>query len=77
MTRKAHNLDENISKIYFSINDENFQYSRVQRRAATIISANIDWNISIVEKLSMKYMGTTCRPLSQMIMENKKKEFRL
>lgn len=73
MTRKAHNLYENPDRIYFSIDDENFPYKGVKGRAAIRISVDIDWNIPIVEKLSMKYLGTTNHPLTQMIMENTKK----
>lgn len=73
MTRKAHNMYENPKKIYFSIDDENFPYKGVKGRAVIRISEDIDWNIPIVEKLNMKYLGTTNHPLAQMIMENTKK----
>lgn len=71
-TRKARNLYKN-SKIYFSIDDENFPYKGVKGRAIVKISEDVDWNIPIVEKISIKYLGTIDNPLAQMIMENTKK----
>jgi len=71
MTKKARNIYRNPDKIYFSIDDENFPYKGVKGRAvARRISEDIDWNIPIVEKLNIKYLGTTNHPLANMIMEN-------
>jgi hypothetical protein len=68
MTKKARNLYKNP---YFSIDDENFTYKGV--KGMVKISEDIDWNIPVVEKLSMKYLGTIDNPLAQMIMENTRK----
>ena len=72
-TRKARNLYKNPDKVYFSIDDESFPYKGVKGRADIRISEDVDWNIPIVEKLNLKYLGTTKHPLAQMIMENTRK----
>lgn len=72
MTRKARNLYKN-PKVYFSIDDETFPYKGVKGRGMVRISEDIDWNIPIVEKLSMKYLGTIDNPLAQIIMDNTRK----
>ena len=69
-TKKARNIYRNPDKIYFSIDDENFPYKGVKGRAVARISEDIDWNIPIVEKINIKYLGTTEHPLAKMIMEN-------
>jgi general stress protein 26 len=72
-TKKARNLYSNLDKIYFSIDDENFPYKGVKGRAIAKISEDIDWNIPIVEKINIKYLGTNEHPLANMIMENTRK----
>ena len=72
MTRKARNLYKN-PKVYFSIDDETFPYKGVKGRGMVRISEDIDWNIPIAEKLSMKYLGTIDNPLAQIIMDNTRK----
>jgi uncharacterized pyridoxamine 5'-phosphate oxidase family protein len=73
MTKKAQNIHRNPEKIYFSIDDMNFPYKGVKGRGAARISEDIDWNIPIVEKINIKYLGTTNHPLANMIMENTRK----
>ena len=51
----------------------NFPYKGVKGRGVARISEDIDWNIPIVEKISIKYLGTTNHPLANMIMENTRK----
>lgn len=72
-TRKIRNLNENLNKIYFCIDDENFPYKGVKGRGTTKISEDIDLNIPITEKIILKYLGTLDNPLAQMIMENARK----
>ncbi len=73
ITKKARNIYRNPDKIYFSIDDMNFPYKGVKGRGVARISEDIDWNIPIVEKISIKYLGTTNHPLANMIMENTRK----
>jgi uncharacterized pyridoxamine 5'-phosphate oxidase family protein len=73
MTKKAQNIYRNPDKIYFSIDDENFPYKGVKGKAVARISEDIDWNIPIVEKINIKYLGNIEHPLAKMIMENTRK----
>jgi uncharacterized pyridoxamine 5'-phosphate oxidase family protein len=73
MTKKARNIYRNPDKIYFSIDDEHFPYKGVKGKAAARISEDIDWNIPIVEKINIKYLGNIEHPLAKMIMENTRK----
>ena len=69
---KIQNILRNPDKIYFSIYDENDPYRGVKGKLA-IISEDIQKNLSIVEKINMKYLGTLEHPLAKMIIENTKK----
>jgi general stress protein 26 len=70
MTRKVQNIQRNPDKIYFSIDDENFPYQGVKGRATATISEDIQKNLSVVEKINLKYLGTLEHPLAKMLMEN-------
>jgi nitroimidazol reductase NimA-like FMN-containing flavoprotein (pyridoxamine 5'-phosphate oxidase superfamily) len=72
MTRKVQTIQRNPDKIYFSINDENFPYQGVKGRATARISEDIQKNLSIVEKINLKYLGTLEHPLAKRLMENTK-----
>ena len=71
-TKKFQNIRRNPDKIYFSIDDENFPFKGVKGRAVAKISEDIQKNLSIVEKINIKYLGTIEHPLAKMIMENTK-----
>lgn len=70
MTRKVQSIQRNPDKIYFSIDDENFPYQGVKGRATARISEDIQKNLSIVEKINLKYLGTLEHPLAKRLMEN-------
>jgi general stress protein 26 len=70
MTRKVQNIRRNPDKIYFSIDDENYPYKGAKGRAAARISEDIQKNLSVVEKINLKYLGTLEHPLAKMLMEN-------
>ena len=72
MTRKVQSIQRNPRKIYFSIDDENFPYQGVKGRATARISEDIQRNLSIVEKINLKYLGTLEHPLAKRLMENTK-----
>ena len=76
-SKKARNLYRNPNKIYFSIDDENFPYKGVKGRAIAKISEDIDWNIPIVEKINIKYLGTLNHPLANIIMDNTRKAMQI
>ena len=70
MTRKVQNIRRNPDKIYFSIDDENYPYKGVKGRATARISEDIQKNLSVVEKINLKYLGTLEHPLAKMLMAN-------
>jgi general stress protein 26 len=70
MTRKVQNMQRNPDKIYFSIDDENYPYKGVKGRATARLSEDIPKNLSVVEKINLKYLGTLEHPLAKMLMEN-------
>jgi nitroimidazol reductase NimA-like FMN-containing flavoprotein (pyridoxamine 5'-phosphate oxidase superfamily) len=70
MTRKIQNIRRNLDKIYFSIDDENYPYKGVKGRAGARISEDVQKNLSIVEKINLKYLGTLEHPLAKRLMEN-------
>jgi general stress protein 26 len=70
MTKKVQNMQRYPDKIYFSIDDENYPYKGVKGRATARISEDIQKNLSIVEKINLKYLGTLEHPLAKMLMEN-------
>jgi hypothetical protein len=70
MTRKVQNIRRNPGKIYFSIDDEDYPYKGVKGRADARTSEDIQKNLSIVEKINLKYLGTLEHPLAKRLMEN-------
>jgi len=70
MTRKVQNIQRNPDKIYFCIDDENYPYKGVKGRAVARVSEDIQKNLSIVEKINLKYLGTVEHPLAKRLMEN-------
>jgi general stress protein 26 len=69
-TLKIKNIRDNPDKIYFSIDEESFPPKGVKGRATATISEDIRHNVSILEKLNLKYLGTLDHPLAKMLMEN-------
>ena len=69
-TKKVQNIRRNPDKVYFSIDDENFPYKGVKGRASATISEDVRKNLSIIEKINLKYLGTLEHPLAKMLMEN-------
>jgi general stress protein 26 len=69
-TKKVNNIRRNPDKIYFSIDDENFPYKGVKGKGSGSISEDIKRNLSVIEKINMKYLGTLEHPLAKMLMDN-------
>ena len=68
-TKKVQNIRRNPDKIYFSIDDENFPYKGVKGRGEASISEDIQKNVTIVEKIILKYLGTLNQPLAKTMTE--------
>ena len=57
ISRKTQNIQRNLDRVYFSIDDENIPYKGVKGRAVARISEDMQKNLSIVEKINLKYLG--------------------
>lgn len=55
--------------MYFSIDDKKFPYNS-KGRAIAKISEGIDWNVSIVGQINIKYLCTTGNPIAKLMTEN-------
>lgn len=69
-SRKVQNIRRNPDKIYYSIDDENYFYEGVKGRARATIIEDTQKNISILEKINLKYLGTLKHPVARELMEN-------
>lgn len=69
-TLKVQNIKRNPDKLYFSIDDESYPYKGVKGRGKAIISEDKESNVSIIEKINLKYLGTLDHPLAKRLLEN-------
>lgn len=69
-TKKIQNIRKKPDKIYFSIDDENLPYKGVKGRGEASLSEDIQKNLTIIEKINRKYLGTLEHPLAKMLMDN-------
>ena len=69
-TKKVQNIRRDPSKIYFSIDDENYPYKGVKGRGEAKISEDIQKNVAIIEKITRKYLGTLDHPIAKMMLDN-------
>jgi general stress protein 26 len=67
---KVQNIQRNPDKLYFSIDDDSYPQKGVKGRASTVISEDIPRNMSIMEKVNMKYLGTLDHPIAKEILGN-------
>src|SRR6266511_1185285 len=70
MTKKVQNIQRNPNKVYFSIAEENYPYKGTKGRAVARISEDIQKNLSIIEKINLKYLGTLEHPLAKRLTES-------
>jgi nitroimidazol reductase NimA-like FMN-containing flavoprotein (pyridoxamine 5'-phosphate oxidase superfamily) len=73
MTPKTSKKAQNIrrkSKIYFSIDDENFPYKGVKGKGEAKVLEDEEKIMLLVEKINMKYLGTLDHPIAKMLIDN-------
>ena len=73
MTPKTSKAAQNIrrkSKIYFSIDDENFPYKGVKGKGEAKVLEDEQKIMLLVEKINMKYLGTLDHPIAKMLIDN-------
>jgi len=68
---KMKNMQKNPI-VYFSIDEDKFPYRCVKGKADVSISENISNNITIVEKICLKQIGSLDDPFSKMIIDTAK-----
>ena len=72
-TKKIQNIRENPDRIYFSIDDENFPYKGVKGRGGARILEDIQNNVTLVDKINLKYLGTLDHPLAKRLSDSARK----
>jgi general stress protein 26 len=68
-SKKTQNLRRN-NIIYYCIDDDRIPYKGVRGKGTVRISDDVDYNIPIIEKIVVKYLGSIAHPMSQTIISN-------
>ncbi|HEX7033285.1 MAG TPA: pyridoxamine 5'-phosphate oxidase family protein [Nitrososphaera sp.] len=68
-SKKVQNIRRNPEKVYYSIDDENLSYEGVKGRARATIIEDTQRNVSILEKINLKYLGTLEHPVAKELAE--------
>jgi general stress protein 26 len=71
-TKKTRNLKRN-NIIYYCIDDDNIPYKGVRGKGTGRISEDVEYNLSIIEKIVVKYVGSIEHPTSQALISSIKK----
>jgi general stress protein 26 len=72
MSKKFANINRN-DNVYFCIDDEKFPPKGVKGKGVATISKDVSANISMMEKIYTKYLGTLEHPLAKMRLEHVRK----
>jgi general stress protein 26 len=65
-SRKTQNL-RRTNIIYYCVDDDNIPYKGVRGKGIVRISEDVNYNLPIVEKIVVKYLGSIEHPISQTI----------
>lgn len=68
-SRKTQNLRRN-KIIYYCIDDDNIPYKGVRGKGTVRISEDTNYNLPIVEKIVVKYLGSVGHPVSQFLLNS-------
>jgi nitroimidazol reductase NimA-like FMN-containing flavoprotein (pyridoxamine 5'-phosphate oxidase superfamily) len=68
-SRKTRNLRRN-SIIYYCIDDDRIPYKGVRGKGTERISEDVDYNLTIIKKIMMKYLGTTENSMAKAIIDS-------
>ena len=68
-SRKTQNLRRN-NIVYYCIDDDNIPYKGVRGKGTVRISDDVNYNLPIIEKILVKYLGSIGHHMSQTIMSN-------
>ena len=68
-SKKTRNLRRN-SIVYYCIDDDKIPYKGVRGKGTVRISDDVDYNLSKVERIVVKYLGSVGHPMSQTIISS-------
>ena len=68
-SKKTSNLNKN-DKIYFCVDDGNPPYKGIRGKGNVRMLSDPDANLPIVEKIMLKYLGSTTHPMAKILLEN-------
>lgn len=71
-SRKIYNLKKN-EMIYFCIDDPNPPYKGVRGKGGVKIHEDVNFNLPIIEKILLRYLGNLEDPMAQALLEMQKK----
>jgi general stress protein 26 len=71
-SKKVSNLRKN-KNIYFCIDDPTIPYKGVRGKGSVKIHEDVDFNVPIVEKMHLRYLGTLEHPISRELISAVKK----
>jgi general stress protein 26 len=71
-SRKIYNLRKN-EMIYFCIDDPNPPYKGVRGKGSVKIHEDVNFNLPIIEKILLRYLGNLEDPMAQALLEMQKK----
>ncbi len=71
-SRKIYNLRNN-GMIYFCIDDPNPPYKGVRGKGSVKIHEDVNFNLPMIEKILLRYLGTLEDPMAQALLEMQKK----
>jgi general stress protein 26 len=71
-SRKIYNLRRN-EMIYFCIDDPNPPYKGVRGKGSVKIHEDVNFNLPIIEKILLRYLGNLEDPMAQALLEMQKK----
>ena len=73
-----HRREKNLRKskvrrnniLYYCIDDDNIPYKGVRGKGIVRVSEDVDYNLQIVERIVVKYLGSTEHPVSHTIIDS-------
>jgi general stress protein 26 len=71
-SKKTYNLQKN-GNVYFCIDNPNPPYKGVRGKGTVKIHEDVNFNVSIAEKIMVKYLGNLEHPMAQALLDMQKK----
>ena len=68
-SRKTRNLRRN-NTIYYCIDDDRIPYKGVRGKGIVRVSEDVDYNLPIIKKIVIKYLGSTENPMAKAIIDS-------